>query len=178
MNNKALMQALACFSLLVCQQLMAGDKQVAKLPAAMGSTIAAARDSLNKSFLVARDKKQSLIAEALLVEGLAAGRYEGLEQLVGNEQLNYTTSKSIRIPVPQTRYVVVADFGFAGSGDLDLELMMPLPTVKIRLEANEEVGMSPLVATNASDLVKMCVENEINKMVSRDGGLENLKQLG
>lgn len=171
MNNKKLTHALACLSLLACQQLMA-MVPVVEQPLQ--------GNALEKAFAAASGQKRSLFAEALLSDGLSVGRYEGLDLTTAAGELGYTTSKSLRIAVPKTNYEVVADFGFAGSGDLDLELMMPLPTVRIQLALNENAAASStMVPKDLSDLGRMLVENELSKMAnSSNGDIEIFKKLG
>ena len=171
MNNKKLTHALACLSLLACQQLMA-MVPVEEQPLQ--------GNALEKSFAAASGKKRSLFAEALLSDGLSVGRYEGLNLTTAAGELDYTTSKSLRLSVPKTNYEIVANFGFAGSGDLDLEVMMPLPTLPIQLVLKEDAASSSImVPTSLSDLGRILVENELSKMAnSSNGDIKVFEKLG
>lgn len=171
MDNKKLTHALACLSLLACQQLMA---IVPVVDQPLQGNL------LENSFASASGKNRSLITEALLSDGLIAGRYEGLDLTTAIGELDYTTSKSLRIALPKTNYEIVADFGFAGSGDLDLELMMPLPALGIKLVLNKDAALSStMVPTSLSDLGRILVENELSKMAnSSNGDIKVFEKLG
>jgi hypothetical protein len=171
MNNKKLLHALACLSLVACQQLMAMIPVVDK---------SLQNNPFEELLAGERGKKYSLITQALLSDGLIAGRYEGLDLTTTVGQLDYATSKSLRIAIPKTNYQVVADFGFAGSGDLDLELMMPLPTVRIQLALNEDVASSAaMIPKDLSDFGRIVIENELNKIAnSSNGDIEIFKKFG
>lgn len=108
----------------------------------------------------------------LFSDGLIAGRYEGFSGAVDAAlpSLEYTTSKSLRVSIPKTNYVVVFDWGFAGSGDHDIELMMPLPSVKAQLEHDEVARLfAPGKESVFLDLARVCVENELGKFARRSG---------
>lgn len=143
-------------------------------------TVVADQRELAKSmFQDGGDAGKSLIAAALLSDGLSAARYEEFQLEDVLNGLDYVTSKSLRYAIPKTRYAVVLDWGFGGAGEHNLEFMLPLPTVPLKIELNEDadVSASPSREGALVGFGKMLLENELNKFAqATEGDLTKLLQ--
>lgn len=127
--------------------------------------------SVEKALIGGATTAKDLVSAIMLADGFEVGRYDAHLFDGALDGLDYTTSRSFRLAIPNTRYEVVIDWGFPGSGEHNLELMLPLPSVPLKLEINEEASVAvPGKDSAFTQFGKIVMENELRKLARGNDG--------